>query len=268
MELLKNFSKKSLLGEIAYIALNILFALAVLLVVRYTGSAILAITLVLLSKWRVFAVRPRYWLTNMQSNLVDVIVSISLVAFMLVIGATERATDSVILSTQLLITALHIAWLVWVKPMSSRFGAALQAAVALAVGSAAIFIVGYSWWIGLIVLCMWALGYITARHVLTTYQKEDHLIFLCLVWGLILAQIGWVAYHWAIAYPVPIIDSVRIPQVSIIVVALAVLAHKAYDSFADNGEINVRDIFLPLLLSVGVVAVLLIFFSTPHEGIW
>ena len=39
-----------------------------------------AIMIVLLAKWRMFAVKPRYWVTNLKSNLVDIFVGVSVVA--------------------------------------------------------------------------------------------------------------------------------------------------------------------------------------------
>lgn len=264
MELLKTFRKKSLWSELAYIFLNILFAVAVLFVVRATESPVLALVLVLMSKWRVLAVRPRYWLTNIQSNLVDFVVSLSTVMFLWVIDGST----TVGFGLQIAITALHIAWLVLIKPLSTKTGAVWQAAVALVFGVSALFMVGYAWPLSIVVLGMWLLGYITARHILTTYDKEDHLLFLCLLWGLILAQIGWVAYHWAIAYSLPFIDTFQIPQVTIIVLALAIITYKIYDSYATNGEVTVKDIALPLLFSVSVVVVLLLFFSGVGMGIF
>ena len=59
MELLHTVKRKSAFSEIAYYALNIGLAAALLIISQTIQHPAFAIILVLLSKWRVFAVRPR-----------------------------------------------------------------------------------------------------------------------------------------------------------------------------------------------------------------
>ena len=82
MEFLKFVRKRSFLSEFTYTVLNIALAVGVFLIVRYTDAVWFAIVLVVVSKWRVLAVRPRYWWANIQSNMVDFIVSLSVVILM------------------------------------------------------------------------------------------------------------------------------------------------------------------------------------------
>ncbi len=42
----------------------------------------LAFSVVLLSKWRMLAVRPRFWPANVRANAVDILVGLSIVVFM------------------------------------------------------------------------------------------------------------------------------------------------------------------------------------------
>jgi hypothetical protein len=79
MEFLKLVRRRSFLSEAIYMILNICLAIALLIVIRYTESIPLAFLLVIMSKWRVLAVRPRYWFANLRSNMIDFIVSISVV---------------------------------------------------------------------------------------------------------------------------------------------------------------------------------------------
>jgi len=74
MEFLKLSKRRSLLSELIYIVLNVALAVGLLVIVWAIASPYAAFALVLLSKWRVFAVRPRYWFANLQANMVDVIV--------------------------------------------------------------------------------------------------------------------------------------------------------------------------------------------------
>src|SRR5437763_99332 len=61
--------------------LTILLPLFVFVFVRLNFVGIAAV-LILLGKWRMFAVKPRHWLANIQANSVDIIVSLSLLVFM------------------------------------------------------------------------------------------------------------------------------------------------------------------------------------------
>jgi hypothetical protein len=260
MELLKLVGKRSFISELVYTILNIALAVAVLLAVRYTGSIIFAILLVLLSKWRIFAVRPRYWWANLRSNMVDIIVSVSLVLAMHTVN-TSSLNDSTQLLLLVGITLAYIGWLLFIKPRSKRVYICIQAAAAVFLGSAALFTVSFSWPVSVVVIGMWLIGYTAARHVLSSYDEETHALFLGLAWGLVLAEIGWVSYHWAIAYPLPVVSSLMLPQVAIITTLVSFLAFKIYDSFYHHAKIRMSDVLLPLLFTLSVFVVLLVIFN-------
>jgi len=260
MELLKFVRRRSFLSELVYTVLNIVFAVMLLLIIRYTDSIGLAIGLVALSKWRVFAVRPRYWWANVRSNLVDFIVSIGVVLQLHAINVATMADPQKLL-LMVVLTALYVAWLLFLKPQSKRRYIALQAGVAVLFGTSALFAVSFNWPVSLVVIAMWVIGYTAARHVLSTYSDETHGLFLGLVWGVVFAEIGWVAYHWAIAYSLPIISGVMLPQASIIALLVSFVAFQAYDSFHHHAKIRMSDVLLPLLFSLSVIAVLLFVFN-------
>ncbi len=260
MELLKLVRRRSFVSEFVYLVLNIGFAVAVTLVVYYTQSIVLAVALVMLSKWRVFAVRPRYWWANLQSNLIDFIVSISVVLHLYTINSTAIAEPYKLL-VMACVTIAYIAWLLFIKPRSSRRMVAVQAGVAVALGVSALFTVLYDWPASFIVLGMWLIGYTSARHVLSSYDDETYGLFLGLAWGVVYAEIGWVAYHWSVAYSLPFISSLQLPQVAIIATLLGFLAIKAYDSFYHHSKIRSVDVMLPLLFTVSAILVLLLFFN-------
>ena len=77
MELLKTVKRRTFWSEVAYYVLNIGLAAALLVIVQTIQSPYPALALVILSKWRVIAVRPRFWWANIQANTVDIIVGIS-----------------------------------------------------------------------------------------------------------------------------------------------------------------------------------------------
>ena len=260
MELLKLVRRRSFLSEVLYIGLNVVFAIAIAVVMLTTGSIAFAIALVLVSKWRVLAVRTRYWLANVQANLVDFIASLSVV-FMLysVVIADMSDTRKLILTGVL--TALYIAWLLVLKPRSTRRAMAAQAAVALFFGVSALYTFSYSWPVSVVVIFMWLIGYAVARHVLSAYD-EDRLTLLSLIWGLVIAEIGWVAYHWTVGYALPGLPGLYVPQAAIIILCAGFVALKIYDSFFHHQKIRAQDVLLPVLFSVSVIAVLLVFFGS------
>jgi len=266
MEFLKTVKRRSFLSEVVYIVLNVGLAIALVIIVRTTDSLWLAFALVLLSKWRIFAVRSRFWLANIQANLVSIIVSISFVVLLYTVNqATDTGSQSIIV--QSVLAALYIGWLLLLKPQSKRKYVVAQAGIALFVGVTAIYTMSYGWIALPVVLLMWIIGYATARHALSSYDEESHTILLSLAWGLILAEIGWIAYHWTIAYRLPILTNLLLPRVSIVILCFGFLAYKCYDLYFHYQKIRTVDIILPLLFTIGLIGVLVLAFNSPITGI-
>ncbi len=260
MEFLKLVRKRSFLSEFIYTALNVALAVAVLLVVLYTESVWFAIALVMLSKWRVFAVRPRYWWANLRSNLVDFIVSVSIVIQLNTINLASIPESSKLL-LMVLVTLAYIGWLLFIKPRSKRSFVATQAGVATFLGMSALFIVSYDWSASIVVVLAWLISYASARHILSSYDDETYNFFLGLAWATFIAEISWVSYHWAIAYPLPVFPSLMVPQFAIVVTLISFLAYKAYDSFYHHAKVRMTDVLLPLLFTLSVLLVLLVIFN-------
>jgi hypothetical protein len=257
--------RRTLLNEVIYVLLNVSLSVGLLLIIRVTGSLWPAFALVLLSKWRIFAVRPRFWFANLQTNLVSIIVSVGYVILLFVVNNANMG-DSQILITQIILAALDAAWLILLKPLSKRINIVAQAGVALFVGTTAIFSLSYSWDSSIVVLLVWLVGYATAKHVLNSYDDEDHILFLSLAWGLVLAEIGWLAHHWTIAYRLPVATNLLLPQASIIIFCFGFLAFKAYDSYFHHQKIRYADILMPLLFTVGIICLILLAFNDVNAG--
>lgn len=258
MELLKSSKRRSFLSEAVYIVLNIALAGAVLAVIISTESLLPAVALILLSKWRVLAVRPRYWITNIKANLVDVIVSLSFVVMLFAAGE-----DAFYL--QIALTVLYVGWLLFVKPRSKRIFITAQAGVALFLGTTALMTVSYDWPSVFVAAAMWLIGYSTARHVLANYE-DPHRSFYSLVWGFVMAEIGWLAYHWTFAYAIPGFGGVQLSQTAIIVLAISFMVERVYASYHRHNAVKSSEVTLPILLSVSVVLILMVFFNTLSAG--
>lgn len=260
MEFLKLVRRRSFVSEVVYTVLNIAFAVALVVVIRYTQSIPLALGLVLISKWRVLAVRARYWFVNIRSNLVDIIVSISVVLHLYTID-TSNLTDFRKFILLAIATVLYVVWLLIIKPRSKRGYVAAQAGIAVLLGTAALYTVSFQWPASVVVIGMWLIGFSAANHLLNTYDDETHPLFLGLAWSVIFAEIGWVAYHWTIAYSLPVVTSLLVPQVAIIAILISFVAYKSYDSFYHHQRIRTSDIILPLLFTLSVIAILVLIFN-------
>jgi hypothetical protein len=257
MELLRLPNKRSLFSEIIYIALNVALAVAILGVVLAVESPYAAFLLVLLSKWRVLAVRPRYWFANLQSNLIDIIVGLSVVVLLYAAGSA--------FAVQVMITMLYVVWLLFIKPRSKRSFIAVQAGTATFFGITALMTVSYNWDVSLVVALMWVIGYSAARHVLGSYE-EAHISFYSLAWGLLFAELGWLTYHWTFAYSLPGMGNIQLPQGALIALAVSFVAERAYASYEKHGSVRSNDMILPSLLSVSVILILLLFFNMVNVG--
>ncbi len=245
--------RQSAFSELIYIALNVGLAVAILAAIWATGSPWLGLVIVLLSKWRVLAVRPRYWFTHLEANIVDIVVSVSVVLLMYIAGQAENLQGLIV---QIVLALLYTFWLLVVKPRGNRQAIAIQAGVAIFIGTLALASVSYEWPSSLFVLGMWVIGYTSARHVLASYSEES-LRFLSLAWGFIAAEIGWITYHWTVAYTLPNAAGLKLPQVSLILLGLSFVAERAYNSYHRHGTIRRNDVLLPLLLVIGVLIIML-----------
>ena len=250
MELLKSVRRRTFLSEIAYVILNIILAIMLLALVLVVNVPWPALGLVLLSKWRIFAVRSRYWAANIRANLVDVIVGVSMVVFLY-----SASGD---LTTQIALTALYIVWLLFLKPKSKRSYVAAQAMVGLVFGIGAIIQISPILPVSVVVLLSWLTGYAATRHILSV-QHESHINFLSLLWGFVIAEIMWLGYHWTIGYQVS--ETLQLSQLVVIIASVSFLAERVYVNQHKNGRIVMADIMMPTLLTLSVIGVVLFVFG-------
>jgi hypothetical protein len=267
MKLLKLVRKKSFISDTLHILLNIGLAVAILATVQFTESLGLAIFIVLISKWRVFAVRPRFWIAHLQSNLVDYIVNLSLVVLMY-----AAHTSNASLIERNIIVGLgfiaYLAWLLYLKPKSKRFFMSLQAGAAVFLGVTAVFTYSYDWWASPVVLLMWVIGYGTARHILSSYE-ESNVSLIAFFWGLTFAELGWIIYHWTIAYAPFGFITLNFPRAALSLFCISFIAHKAYDSYYHHKNVRWNDIMMPVVFTFCVVVLLPLILSLlgPNVGI-
>lgn len=251
MELIKSAARRSRLSDVVYVVLNLAFAGLVFALTILFDPPYLAYLLVILSKWRVFAVRPRFWFANLQANVVDVLVGLSTVTLIWL------ADGAVII--QALLAVLFAGWLLIVKPRAKHSWVLAQAGVSQFLGLTALFSMAYLWPSFIVVAIAWLIGYSVARHILTSYH-EDEQTLISLAWGLIVAELSWLAFHWTIAYT--LVGDLKIPQIAIIITLFGFIGVKLYDNYRNNdNKFKFSELRWPLLFAVALIVMLLLRFS-------
>lgn len=251
MEFLRFVKRRSLLSETVYILLNVALAAVIFTLVLTVQNVWLALGVALLSKWRVFAVRPRYWWVNIISNMVDIIVTISYVVML-------YAAQNVV-ALQITLLLLFIFWLLIIKPRSSRRMVSLQALVAIFTGTTSLALVAYAADSVIFVVVMWLIGYIAARHFFTAYDSDQSTL-LSLIWGFILAEIGWLGYYWLFVYSVFGTANFKLVQLALIVTLLSFFAGRAME-LRQERAIRFGELALPAAFSFGLIIVLIFVFN-------
>lgn len=150
----------------------------------------LALSIVVLSKWRMFAVRPRFWAANIRANSVDLMVGLSIVVFMALSNGAL---------TQLLWVVAYAIWLLAIKPRSDNASVSIQAAIAQLIALSAL----YTGWDGGpaagLTLLTGLFCYFAARHFFDTYN-EPYARLLAYSWGYFGAALAWLLSHWMLFY--------------------------------------------------------------------
>lgn len=246
MELIKSVARRSQLSDVIYIVLNVALVLAVLILTISFQPPILAYLLVLVSKWRVLAVRPRFWWANLQTNTVDVLVGFSVVTLI------WQASGSLI--AQVLLGVLFAGWLLVIKPRSSRSAMVVQAGISQFLALTALFSGAHLVDSSLVVLLCFVIGFVSARHVLVAYE-DSQITFLSAIWGFFVAEMGWLGYHWVVAYG--IVANLMLPQVAIVAGLAGFVVTRFFDAMAQGGK-YMPLLRAPLMFVCAVLAILLI----------
>ncbi len=178
-------------SHFVHIALTSLLPALVFVFVR-TNFVPLAVVVIILSKWRMFAVKPRHWPANIRANAIDIIVGLSIVLFM---------THSASMMIQLAWAVAYGVWLLVIKRQTGVLGVSLQALLGQLAGLVAIFLQygGMGTW--LLVLLTWLVCYSAARHFFTSFE-ETYSRFLSYTWAYFGASLVWVLSHWLLFYGV------------------------------------------------------------------
>lgn len=227
---------KSGFSSIFHLLLNLLLPVLLFVLVRIQFVQLAAIV-VLLSKWRMLAVRPRYWPANIRANAVDIIVGLSIVIFM---------AASYTFATQLFWAFAYAVWLILIKPGSTVGKTSLQALTAQLAGLMALFISFGGASAIVLVIGVWLVCYSSARHFFTSFE-ETHTSLYAHTWGYFAAALAWVLSHWLLFY-----GSVAQPTLLLTVIGFG-LAALYYLDQTDRLSKLVRRQFVFIMVAIVVV---------------
>lgn len=201
----------------------------------------LAILLILLSKWRMFAVRPHYWMANLIANGVDIIVAISLVLFM---------ANTTVVWWQLFWVLMYGVWLVWLKPKSDVLNVSAQAMIGQLLGLLVLYLKFGASALALLVAGTWLITYVAARHFFTSFE-EPHTALLSHTWAYFSAGLAFVLGHWLLYYG-------TIPQIIVILTTVGYsLAAMYYLEASDKLTAGLQRQLLLLMFAVLLVILVL-----------
>lgn len=251
---------RNIASNAVHILLNILLGMGAVLLTVFSANPALGIILVLMSKWRVFAVRSRYIWINVKSNLVDIIVGLSVVLLSYYAGSS-------LLPVHIILMVVYVGWLLFIKPMSSEGANLAQSLIAVFLGISASTIMTANLDATLAVLLAFLIGYAASRHVLVQTETEDF-VLTTMASGLVFAEIAWLCHSWAIVYSFGE-TGIRIPQAAIILTIFAFVYNYARQAVVRYREdFRFKNIIGPVIFGVVLIGIIVLFFSKPVFNIY
>jgi hypothetical protein len=189
---MKNIFKKikpiSGFSHVFHFGLTILLPIFLFVFVRLNFTE-LAVAIIILSKWRMFAVKPRFWPANIRANSVDIIVGLSIVVFMYHSSGP---------GWQLFWALIYAIWLTTIKPAQTSFLVSVQSLIAQLFGLMAI----YSWESASALelsLLTGLICFLSARHFFDNFE-EPYARLMSYTWGYFGAGLAWILSYWLIFY--------------------------------------------------------------------
>ncbi len=245
---------RNALSTVLHTLMNILLGVGSVFVTIVSGSWIIGFILVLLSKWRMFAVHPHYLWLNVKSNLVDLIVGFSIVLLAFFSGTT-------LMTVHFILAAIYCIWLTIVKPRTSEAWTLIQALFAVFIGTCAMCIMCASLNSFFLAFFEFVIGYGATRHVLAQNNNTNDEGFPALFFGTIFAEISLLCHSLLIVYTFTEVGII-VPQLAIILTVFSFLAAKISKAIESrDGNLRFKEIAVPLAFSVLILAVVIILFS-------
>lgn len=250
---------RNIASNAVHVFLNILLGVFAVLITVFSGSPLIGILLVLVSKWRIFAVRRRYLLINIKSNLVDLIVGLSVVLLSYYVGSSLAPVHFILMG-------IYITWLLFIKPMSSETANLIQSLMAVFLGISTVMIMTSEMNAAVTVILSFLVGYAASRHVLVQTNAQDFTL-TTLVCGLVFAEVAWMCHAWAIIYSFGD-TGIKIPQAAIILTTFAFIYNLARQTMIKYREdFRFKNIIGPVIFGAILIGIIVIWYSEPRFNI-
>ena len=265
IEFIKLARRRGVVADLIHTLFNVLFAVAVICLTAIFGTPLPAILLVVLSKWRVIAVRPRYWWANFLSSLPDLIfgVGVAVISWccsQLADGYALAGTPLPIspLIIQITLCVIYAWWLVSIKPKHSEAMIGFQALASQVVGLTAIFSVSGGLPLLAVILLAFVVAFSSARQAIGIFEEKDQDL-LATVWGLLVMELTFVSWHWSVFYQLT--PLIRVPQIAIISAMISVIAFRVYRAWHDDRRVTWDELGAPVVLTLAITMLVLFVFS-------
>lgn len=226
------------LSALAHHSLLAIFPLLIFVLVRLDFVP-LAFIMVFLSKWRMLAVRPRFWLANIRANAIDITVGAAALIFMIQSGGWLW---------QFMWAVFYSVWLIVLKPRSEALYTSLQALVGFVAGLTALYLVGDGAASYVLVGATGLLCCLAARHFFDGFD-EPYARLLSYVWGYFGAALAWILSHWLLFY-----SFLAQPSVLLVIIGAGLATLYYLDHFERLTPVLRRQFVF--VMAVGVVLVL------------
>ena len=186
---LRNLKPTSGIAHFLHLGLVLVLPIVLFVLVRLNFVQ-LALSVIVLSKWRMFAVKPRFWAANIRANGVDLMVGLSIVLFMMHTGS---------LLVQATWAVLYGAWLTAIKPGSGVPIVTTQAFIGQFMALSALYLAWSDGPVDGLTVLSGLFCYVAARHFLDAFD-EPYARMLAYVWGYFGAALTWLLSHWLLFY--------------------------------------------------------------------
>ncbi len=229
---------KSGFSHFLHIGITILLPTLLFILVRI-GFVQLGLALILLSKWRIFAVKPRHWPALILANAVDIMVGLSALVFMANSGSQMW---------ELIWALAYAIWLLIIKPGSNVLKVSMQAWIGQLAALSALFLSLSDAPVVPLVIAAWFICYTSARHFFNSFD-ESYSSLLSYTWGYFGAALTWVLSHWLLFY-----GGIAQPTVLISVLASG-LAALYYLESSDRLSALLRRQFIFVMVAVVFIVI-------------
>lgn len=246
---------RNIASSMMHVLMNLLLGIGTVLITVMSASPILGLILVLVAKWRVLAVRPRYIFSSLKVNLIDLLVGVS------VVFLSYHAGSSLLLA-HFLLMGFSVVWLLFIKPLSSPKAVLAQSMIAVFMSTMAATMISTGLNAVVLTVSVFLIGYSASRHALSQGNEEDYTL-TTLAAGLVSAEIAWLSHFWMIVYTFGA-SGIRIPQLSIILTIFAFVfnyVRQAVMKYEDR--FRFKEVAPAILFGVTLIGIITLFFSKP-----